>query len=211
MCQWGANWNPCAGYRLAYPRPNVHPNPPKRGQKVPLSDFSQYVGDGGKCLSGTFEKALAGCESSYSFRQNPKWVNTDKAQYAQWWSNDLITIVVMTLFLSRTFWVAISTSIFPVFQPVAQFLSWLVPVVICLFPLNYYHNFSLEQFSSWWWSDCCWSQVSSLGWLWGWWPSSPCKINWSWHPACKHHWLHSTKDSKSIDLVYHLFFIILSF
>ena len=47
MCQWGANRNPCIGYRMAidwaYPRPLTNPQTGHR--KVPISNFSHPVGD----------------------------------------------------------------------------------------------------------------------------------------------------------------------
>ena len=104
MCQWGANSNPWAAYRMGLsptPRP---PNPQTGGRKDSLSNCIQLVIDRQKeCQISKLENtySLPGCEvcheQSYSLRQSPKWVNADRVQYVRS-SSGLITIVVITLF-----------------------------------------------------------------------------------------------------------------
>ena len=75
------------------------------GRKVPLSNFRQTVKGGrldvDESVNGTHfriqRSVVKWCnELSYIFRQSPKWVKADRAQYV-WTSSVPITIVVMTL------------------------------------------------------------------------------------------------------------------
>ena len=82
----------------AYPRRQNPPQPQTWVRKIPLSNWSQPMGDWRKCQKST----LADCEMmQWTIVQrslNPKWENADRAQHVRS-SSGRITTVVMTLFI----------------------------------------------------------------------------------------------------------------
>ena len=102
MCQWGANRNLLAGYRMG---PSVTPTAsltPKPGVEKSPFQISANQLEIFENVNWTHYFRIHGLvvkwcnEQSCSFHQSPKWVQTDRAQHV-WSSSSPITIVVMTL------------------------------------------------------------------------------------------------------------------